>query len=331
MAYESVFERYGGFFQPGELTVDDLERAGTFLGSQSPADMGEWSDARTEVYELNGRRFRMVVDRPVNGDDSRAVVVGGEFGNGIAPGAIARARVVRGMVTPEATLVYQPNGTLNEPDNMNFSRDEREQLREGDQSPMLGRLAVALGSVDNPDNLTFYGPSQGGVVSLGYAAHPDTPPAAVAVVETPDVLERSRFELAKDFAGSGAQLKDIIRENYSDPNIPLAKATIDALSIVGLAQFAAGLLRRDNLALSGILRGDTAKRHIEAILERGGSVVQAYGTVNNVSPLAANERLARVFNGNPRYRSVRFEGSDHSMTNNYAVSGALARVARRLM
>jgi len=179
MTYKTAHEKYGGMF--GDLTEDDVRNAGTFLQSASSAEMSAWSEARTEILEINGQPFRMIVDR--GADDESAVVVGGEFGNGISPWAVARARVVRDMVAPEATLIYQPNTTFDQP-NMNFSNDERRTLSKGNTLPLLGRLAVVLGESGNPEDLTFYGPSQGGVTSLSYAAGMEMP-AAVAVVETP--------------------------------------------------------------------------------------------------------------------------------------------------
>jgi len=98
-----------------------------------------------------------------------------------------------------------------------------------------------------------------------------------------------------------------------------------------MAKFALGLVKPDNRALTGILRRDTAEDDIETILARGGSVVHAYGTVNDVSPRSANVRLAELFAANQRYRGVELTGADHSITNQYALNGALARTAHSLL
>lgn len=326
MTYRSSVEDFPG----SGLTEADQEQANEFLSSTTAAGMQEWADKHTEVLKLkNGQEFSMIVDRPEEGDSNQAVIVGGEFGNGITPWAVARARVVRDTVAPEATLIYEPN-TMIDQSNRNFSRAERRELRRGRLSPVLGRLAATLSSVGSPENLTFWGPSQGGAVSLAYAAGLEIP-AAVAVTETTTVADRTTFQMMRDFLGSAKQLKEVIPSNYEHPETTVfAQETIAALGVVGTMRYMAGLLHRDNLAFSGVLRRGSAEGHIKQILENGGSVVQAFGTEEAVSPLVDNERLARLFESNPRYRSVRLNGKDHSITNQYPLSGALARTARDL-
>jgi hypothetical protein len=327
-------ERYASLLPPGSLTQEDVEYAQEFLKGVNFASMEEWADSHTQTFELgNGQAYRMVVDRPSDGDPSKAVIVGGEFGNGIAAPALARARIIREMVDPEATLVYQPNTTFGQ-SNANFSREEREKLRHGDITPMIGRIGLALAEFGDPDDLVFSGPSQGGTIALGYASHPDTPAAAVAVIEAPNVSDRSIFGIARDFVGSGGELKDIVRENYDIPEgaeleAQFARETLDALGVAGMLRFVAGFPRRDNMAMLGAMRIATAESQILDTLRKGGSVVHAYGTVNRVSPAEANAAIKSTVH-EANYIGVELRESDHSVTNNYALSGALARLALRI-
>lgn len=333
MSLHAIHEKYTTALDPTDLTPEDLARASEFLQNSSAADLRDWADQKTTTYELNGQNYRMVVDRPDGGDATKAVVVAGEFGNGISPAVAARAQVVRDTVAPEATLVIQPNTTYDQ-DNLNFSKEERRQLRAGNLSPMLGRIALTLDDFNDLEDLTLYGPSQGGTVSLGYAAE-YAPSAAVAVVEAPNVLDRSSLKMAADFNGCGAQLKDVIGENYEDQEAVFMQQTIADLSLAGMARFVRSIARPDNLAMIGVMRRDTASEQIGTILREGGGVVQAYGTVDSVSPRRANRMIADAYGGassldRDRYRSVLLQGSDHSVTNHYALNGALARKAHRL-
>jgi hypothetical protein len=337
MTSRKIYDKYSEFLPASSLEVEDLDQVAAFLERTDPAEMAEWIDQRTVSYTMPGsdRAFRMIVDRPVDGDDTQAVVVGGEYGNGIggiALGAALRARVVRDMVAPHATLMIQPNPALGQFDNMNYSAGERRQLRQGELAPILGRYATVLqDNLGDPQHLTFYGPSQGGGAVLGYAARSDTPAAAVAVVETPNVATRSYSELASAFMASGGQLQDIVRENYANLDMPLAREGLRTISALNLGRALIGFAHRDNLAMAGVLRRNSAQEQIARILNKDGSVVQAYGTASRVSSQHAALRLARLFADNPRYRSVRLEGADHSITNQYALNGALTRMADRLV
>jgi hypothetical protein len=328
MTHRANHEKYGVLFN--ELTEEDVESAAQFLSSIDTAAMEAWTSERIEIPEIGDQRFRMVVDR--GEDEQAAVIVGGEFGNGITPWALARARIVRDMVNPDATLIYQPNTTVGQP-NMNFSSDERRTLHEGGVEPFHDRLDIVLDRANAPDDLTFYGPSQGGVVALSYATKQERP-VAVAVVETPNVANRSQIELLKDFAGSGSQLKQVIQDNYEHPeNIQeiFAKETLEGLSIAGMTRFVRGILKADNRAIAGILRRDVAKAHMATILDNKGSIVHSYGTANSVSPIDANRAITQDLSPYARYQGVEMAGADHSISNHYALNGALARAARNLL
>jgi hypothetical protein len=314
-------------------TDEDFEVASKLLRDSSEASLNEWARERTEVLPLsNDRSYRMLIDRPEGGDENKVVVVGGEFGNGIKPTHTMRARIVRDLVAPEATLVVQPNPEIDQLDNLNLSGTERLLLRYGRIDPLLGRLANVLSGLNNPSDITFYGPSQGGVLALAYGAHENTPAAGIAVVDTPDVENRSTLKLLKGFAGSGADLKDVIAKNGEGvEGSVFMRETLDGVNLRGLGKYALGLLHKDNLALRGILRRNTAQLHMDQILQKGGSIIHAHGTKDGVSPLDGNRAITSQLAHHDHYRAAEFKDHTHAMTNLYVVNGALTRAAYRLM
>ena len=312
-------EKYGSV---SGLTEQDVENTRRFLHDTSIDALDTWTEERTETHYIgvSARPYRMVVDRQ---SSQAAVVVTGEFATGITPFAVARARVVRDMVAPDASLLLQPNAGAGQRDNMNFSLSERATLRRGLALPLAHRLDRSLTEMGDPEDRTFYGPSQGGAIALEYAATLDN--VAVATLEAPNVIERSRLEMARAFLGCGDLLKEVIKENYGEDmtNAPV-------ISLKGLARFIAAGSRSDNLAIIDVLCSGTAQQRMVSILENGGSVVHAYAQDDAVSPLDKNSKIASTMVNYEKYRSVQLEG-DHSISNNFALGGALARTAHKLL
>ena len=292
------------------VTETDIENTRRFLHDTPTDALGEWAEERTEVHYIGAitRPYRMVIDRRSSTD---AVVVTGEFANGITPHAVARARVVRDMVMPDASLLLQPNAGAGQVDNMNFSRSERATLGRGLLLPLHNRLQKSVKSMGEPERLTIYGPSQGGAVALDYAATIDAP--AVAILEAPNILERSRVEMTRAFLGCGDLLKEVIKENYGDDmtNAPV-------ISIKGLARFVISASHPDNLAMVGVLRTGDARQRMQQILDHNGSVVHAYARGDAVSPVEINDEIADSLKENERYHPALIEG-DHSISNNFAI------------
>lgn len=311
------------------IDTERLEAARSMTAAFTKADLAAWTGRRIVTDEIRGQRFRMVVDR---GEDlNRVIVVGGEYGNGLgALGAVARARIVRQVVDPSASLVLQPNTALGDP-NSNFSKTERNLLRQGIAQPLVDRIRATLEALGSPNKMTLYGPSQGGTTMLALAAHISMPPTATAIMETPNVTDRSYIGVAKDFIGAGADLKATISANF-ESSTTLGEELVADLSVRGLAKYAAGLALPDNLALLGIIRRATAQKHMEAILVRGGSVAHAWALGDKVSPASANNAIASslavTYPG--QYAAYSFEG-DHSFTNAYFSNAALVAQSQRLL
>lgn len=330
MSFTKIHEKYTTSLPC--LREDDLEATSAFLHELNPSKLEEWTNDRTVIHRLGDRAFRMVVDRPEDGDKNKAVVVTGEFGGGRTPANIVRARIIREMVNPAATLVMQPNSTFNEP-NMNYERTERHMLRRGRLSPLLGRIATTLDALGGPEELTILGSSQGSVSALGLATTHYLPPAAVAVLEAPGVKERSRRQLMLDFVRCGGDLSSIISENYADSAHPLLAETLRGLSGAERMRYALGALKSENIATLGILLHARAENAMQQAIRRGGSVVHAWGTKDNVSPPDDNRSIAEKMRQlqMPRYEAYELTGADHSVSNNYSLVGALARQANLLM
>ena len=330
MTFTKIHERYTASLPC--LTETDLETTNAFLHDLTPLKLDQWTSERTVVNHLGGRAFRMVVDHPDDGDRNQAVVVTGEFGGGRTPANIVRARIIREMVNPAATLVVQPNSTFREP-NMNYQRAERHLLRRGRLDPLLGRIATTLGAVGNPKELTILGSSQGSVSALGLATRDYLPPSAVAVLEAPGVKERSRRQLLLDFVCCGGDLNSIISENYADSAHPLLEETLRGLSVSERMRYALGIMKPDNTATIGILLRANAEQAMQTTIRRGGSIVHAWGTEDKVSPPEDNRLIAKGIQQArmPRYEAYELAGADHSISNNYSLVGALARRANLLL
>lgn len=318
---------------PDDLTLGDITNARRFLESVSLEDLNEWTEKRTQIYtNRDDHRFRMVVDQPSDGNRNKAVLVLSEFGTGVFPRLVAKSRVIRDAVDPEATLVIQPSSIIGEP-NMNYSWAERVRLADGDLAPTIGRIALTMESLGNPEDVTIFGPSQGAMIGLGYAADDRTRPVALSVVEIPNLVERDSVQLMWDFKCSGRDLPQVVRANFINHEAPLAVLfERDVVSKLNLARFVLSSLHPDNIAMiSAMCHAKDEPAMIDTILKKGGSVVHAWGDQDHVSSVTFNRYISSIeqFQNNPRYASRVLRGMGHAATDFYALDGALARLAHR--
>jgi hypothetical protein len=326
-------EKYKNFLPSGDLTLEDFEAVDEALRRISIEDQDEWTEQHRVYPRLpNGQRYSMIIDRPQDGDPNKVFIVPGEYAKGTDADHVFGARVARDLTDRDATLLYQPTSTVGE-DNMNFSHAELELLKNGSMTPLIGRFGLVMSSLGNPTEQTLFGSSQGGTVALGYAAHKDTPPAAVAVYEAPSVEGRTAAGLMTGFVGNSKDLVARYHENH-DGTEPFPVFIQDAIALQSFStfvKFARGLAMPQNMAMINLMRQDSAQAQMAAILGKGGSVVHAYGTVDKVSPVPANERIAEALKDEPRYLRSVVEGAGHEVSILYAFNGALGRTARRLM
>lgn len=282
-----------------------------------------WATENLETFETpEGVDFRMVVD--IGEDPNKVIVAPGEFGGELKPFSVARALALRAIACPEATLVMQPNDVIGRP-SMNYTKAEYHDLAKGSLKPLIGRIAIVLDSLHNPDKLAMYGPSQGGIVALGFA-QAERPDAAVAVLEPPNVKDRTRFQMAHDFLGCGRQLPASLAVNF-DSDTQFSLETNHIPSSRNRIRYLFKVPTPSNLALVSLLARSDAHDQMKTILENNGSVVHAWAEHDMVSPQTENQQINVALRGYSAYEAVELPGADHSISNFAALGGALMRRA----
>lgn len=305
------------------LTSADHEATAKLFREFDSNELMAWATEHLVEFETpEGVNFRMVVDR---GEDPEKVIVApGEFGGELKPFSVARALALRAIACPEATLVIQPNDVIGRP-SMNYSRAEYRALAKGSLKPLIGRIAIVLDSLNNPEQLALYGPSQGGIVALGFA-HAERPDAAVAVLEPPNVKARTRFQMAQDFLGCGRQLPESLAVNF-DSETPFSPETDQIPSSRNRIRYLFKVPTPSNLALVSLLARSDALDQMKTILENNGSVVHAWAEHDMVSSQVENRQINSALREYKKYEAVELPGADHSISNFAALGGALLRRA----
>lgn len=298
------------------------EQNAHFLTETSPAELREFIDDNLVTFRTGETTFNAIVHK---GDDPESIILApGEFGNGAkdAYGAILRLLYVRAALNPDASIALLPNSTWGE-NNTNFTQFEKKQLSLGSARPLVDRMNIVTEYLiaDNEGDATVLGLSQGGVPALAFSAERK---AAVAVLETPNVIGRTAFQLMKDFQASGGLLEETIKANFREGDA-IEKTLIDALSAVGMAKYLAGCIKADNRALLPIMTQPSAYDAIGRTLARDGSVTHAWSEHSHVSPSLSNWRIAHAYSPYPRYETLPdIAAATHSKTNDYALVAALA-------
>lgn len=321
---------------PDVLKPDDLTTSREFLESVTLDYLRQTAIEGLRTFEYHGRPFRMAVVEPTEEkDETSAVATFTEFGTALPPRFVAKSLLVRRMANPNAALVMQPNSVVGE-DNMNFSSEERSQLWHGNPAPLIGRMAVVMDRLNNPDDITLSGISQGATVALAYAASPDAPATAVSAMEIPSVMDRTKLQMGIDFMfRSGFDLQDVVRANFDNLEAPLAQQALKDAGPSGLLHFFTKVISPNTLALMGTYTNPMAKHDILETLKKGGSVVHSNGDTTQVSPEEANQEIADSLQGTGGYRHYLYQhrllkGMGHTATDFYVLSAALAREARQV-
>ncbi len=312
---------------PVELEAEDIDRSRQFLESLSITGLNSWIAERTVTNNFNGQPYRMVIDRPTDGNHDKALIVLSEYGTGILPRLVAKSRVMRDTLDPDATLIIQPSTTRTE-SNMNYSKSERSDIYKGDLRPVISRLAIVMESLGSPEDLTIFGPSQGAMIGMAYAGSDYSPSASVVAVEAPNIVDRSGLQLAIDLTLSGSDLSKVVSANFNDHSAPFAVlAEKDASSVKELSRFLYSSLHPDNLATMGAMRYSSLSADIDSVISKGGNIVHVWGDKDNVSPSRDNELIAQEFGIQLAYKGICLPGMTHSITDFYALDGALTRMA----
>ncbi|HEY1085282.1 MAG TPA: hypothetical protein VGE34_00975 [Candidatus Saccharimonadales bacterium] len=293
----------------------------------TPEKFQDAVDGAITTREVGGRNFRVFVDTPVEHNGS-SIAIPGEYANGTKEagfdrpsGAFRRGLAIRAIVDPAARLIVLPNDTLFE-NNLNLSKDERRVIGKGGLTlPLVDRLRIAI---EDTDRVTMVGFSQGAVVANDYAAV-GAPLDALAIVEAPNVVERSKLSLALEFPKSGGHLHD----NFAVSG--LAPQTAKERSH-GERAYGLDILTRSNIALLNPMRRNSMSDGIASALDAHAGVVHTWAADTDVSPADVNKRIAKKFQDDELYQSYEFAGdfADHSITNVYPLGAAVTRRAIQL-
>lgn len=320
---------------PELMKPDDIEVSRRILGRRSLDGLYQWMQDKTETFETpGGQQFRAIVDR---GEDSgRMIATFSEIGTPFVPRFVVKSQITRAFIDPteSASLVAILTGKRGD-EWLNYSKKERAALAKGDMAPMVGRGALIADAIGQPSEVTLIGTSQGAVGALAYGADLSTPAVAVAAIELPTVVERLLLGLAWDFAGQHNDLIGAVAANFTEDMTASSDLAqhIQNESHLGMKDLPDAWHRMtlpDTVAAIRGMTHATAAHDIELSLKKGGSVVHAWGTLDAVSPVNANQAIAARWRGNPRYNDYELPLSHAALTDVYVVYAALARQARAL-
>lgn len=301
-----------------------------------PNRLLQWSDDNLKVGEVNGQRYRYVHDTP-KGWSGNTVITQGEFANGLHAGLILRSLVLRHAIDPNSALMISPQQTLFSK-GQNFSREERKRLASGDMLPAIDRIRKPIEAIGQDGLQILYGPSQVATILTEYAAHPETTSnATLAIVEPPNIVDRSRTQLVKDFGASGNFLRTNIEANF-DPSKSgaIREHILQGIGLKELALYGIGGARAQNRAMGTAMSAGNLHEALVKVLARGIPVVHAWGEHGALSPDKDNEEIANeiIRLHQPRhYAPIRIigESADLSVTNLYALNAELVRKSVKML
>ena len=317
---------------PGELTAENIDATSDFLDSLTPSGLQKFAVEHTVQLNFEGQDFNMLIDSPKDGDKDKVLLVMSEYGTGLVPRLVVKSLIMRDAVDPKATLVIQPSSVWGHP-NMNYSASERQYLKNGNSSPIVGRIAATMSHLDNPKDITIYGSSQGAKYGLDYASDDEAPKAIkVVITEVPNIVERSFWQLAIDFAQDGHDLSEIVRANFKDHGAPFAVLAEKNTGFFDKFKFMLSSVNLDNIASIQAMCHESATESIRKILEeKNGVIVHAWGDRDdNVSPCNVNQLIANRYEKNAKYTHRILKGVGHTCTDLYALDAELVKIAQKI-
>lgn len=289
----------------------------------------DWAQKRLKTTSFNKNTLQYIYDRPQEWSGVTIVALA-EYGIGIHSGMMLRSLCIRHAVDQNAALLIVPNKSLSS-EGLKFTYRERKELSKGNATSVVDRIRVIVDKEHKDGELALYGPSQAAAILSAFAAHPDTTPnAMLTMVEPPHIQDRKRVHLGRDFLTSGAKLADNIVSNFERLEIPprLRDEIIDGINIKSMTLYGVGGLAAQNRALTGIMRVNTAKRDIEAALQKDIPIVHAWGEHGALSGDEWNSEIAESIAPTTTYMPIRMLGkeADHSITNRYALNARLVHI-----
>jgi len=316
-------------FSPSEIWTPQDEVEGPI---QAAIDEMNQTETKTLVSDLqknvetadNGVVYAVLKgDNPEEYSESDALVVLNPFANAATPNQLVRAEFIRrvakrydvrdeaGKLKPVVMLASPGLGGSK----LNLSRDERNEVRNGELGPVAKELLQAVSSRDI-GRVTLLGFSQGADVALAgarsaYGANLDT--AAVAVGDPAGVEARGRLGLLQDFSKAGTK----------DLKQAIEATGLKAQEVIGLADFARfgasfALKSFNRKTLYSALGRDTFESRLQEILNEGtvDKLIVGYGADSKITkPEHIEPALASVdglYGDDNLVTSIRVEGAKHT-------------------
>ena len=301
--------------------------------SEIAAGIGEKTVPYSLGPGLDGPMARAYIN-PGDGSD-RAVLVPGEFGNGITPAAVVRAELIAAALANDEwgrpTVVYVPNDALGQR-NAHYSGMDLWQMWHRGTDPLYERSQRALDAAGLTDDskVVAVGMSQGTVPALRIAA---TRPTATVGVEAPHVdNERSTFRLMRDFIGSSATFEQTLRGSLEGIDPKVVGEFTKVLGTKATMLYYLGVVEHLPTSLA-VVRAMThgASEQVAAALDAGSSVMWMHGDRDSISPLGPNDAIAAAHFSNARFDRLIVPDAGHDVTNNYPLVMTLARRASQLV
>lgn len=328
-AYPSLFE---GKFPL--LTPQDIQDEQEFLRTQAPEIARNFKKDIVTV-ELGGRVTRALISK---GEDDHVIIIPAEYATGGLDGkddldAVMRAQAMRWMINPNATLYYVPNNNDGE-NNLRLSEDQRRGMLGQNGAPASfksitdGMMATLESQGLASQKLTGVGNSHGASVITSFAARSDVDMHSISTFLPPDIIEREKRDLLKDFRSEGRNLFK---------NIEISKLGVEApflsQNLLDLMRFVRSAQDKDNQATIGpLLTGKHMEELIQALNSTPGLVVvRGWTPKAAISPAQANaiagEHLRHMFGERVEDRRITGEFAGATSANVFPISASLARRA----
>jgi hypothetical protein len=328
LAYPQVFD--GAL----RLSAKDIADQQEFLLEKS-GEQATQLRKNLNTYTLHGthlaeeREYQMAV---LEGTSKNVFVGFSEYATHARKDRLVQLLAIRALCDPNASVVFQPQ-TAWWKDAMNLSPEDRDKLAAGSSQPIVDRTVQTLRAHHflRRKNIHIVGSSLGATFATGLAGQITA--RSLTVFETPDIIEGTGIDLAKDLLSSGPNLYKNIEIGKLDTSTPMLRQGIGSIAMFGM-----NALHPDNLATMHRLRYATHEAELLQALDRNPhmGVVRAWTAQSAISPREENFEITRAIQSyNDGQYAAQVEG--HELTdplashNSSNIPTLLALYVRRAM
>ena len=313
------------------LTHDDIEQQRAFLTGKSANEVKKLRE-QFRTYTLqdgDDTQYKMAV---LKGTSKNVFVGFSEYATHARKDRLAQLLSIRALCDPAASVVFQAHTSWGQ---KSLSPNDRTALKGGSALPIVERTIETLrdNRLLRKKSIHAVGASLGATLATELASHIQT--RSLTVLETPDIVPRTYFELAKDFLASGQHLYKNINIGKLETDTPTLRQGFGALALFGI-----NALHPDNLATVGRLRHDMHQANILAALRENPhmGVVRAWTARSAISPSEENNAISDALKTHcggkyaDQVESFEFGGelASHNSSNIPILLGALTRRAMAL-